>query len=373
MRVIISGTGIYNPPQSIDNEELVKSFNEFVKKFNIDNEKEISEGSIDELTLSTEAFIKKVSGIEKRYVMDKEGILNPERMMPSLKERTNDEPSLQAEIAVKASEEALKQSNKEPKDIDAVICACANLQRAYPAIAIEIQNLLGIEGYAYDMNVACSSSTFAYQNAVTDIKSGLAKNILIVNPEICSGHLNFKDKDGHFIFGDVCAASIIESNDDVHLESRGYEIISTKLSTVFSNNIRNNFGFLNKAENSDPFSHDKLFIQKGRSVFKEVVPLVCSEIKGHLDQFNISIKDIKRFWFHQANLNMNLLIAKKLLGREAYDHEMPIILDEYANTSSAGSIIAFHKFKDDLEEGDMGIICSFGAGYSIGSVIVKKI
>ena len=49
-----------------------------------------------------------------------------------------------------------------------------------------------------------------------------------------------------------------------------------------------------------------------------------------------------------------------------------MILDEYANTSSAGSIIAFHKYRRDLQKGDVGVICSFGAGYSIGSVIVRR-
>ena len=70
---------------------------------------------------------------------------------------------------------------------------------------------------------------------------------------------------------------------------------------------------------------------------------------------------------------MNQLIAKKLLGRDPGAKEMPIVLDEYANTSSAGSIIAFHKYQDDLNMNDIGIICSFGAGYSVGSIIVQKI
>ena len=76
---------------------------------------------------------------------------------------------------------------------------------------------------------------------------------------------------------------------------------------------------------------------------------------------------------HQANLGMNQLIARKLLGRDPENKEMPIVLNEYANTSSAGSIIAFHKYQDDLNKGDVGVICSFGAGYSIGSIIVQKI
>ena len=371
MSVVISGTGIYTPRQKISNKELVESYNLYADSYNKEHSKDIAEGSLEPLTHSNENFIKKVSGIENRYVLNKEGILDPKRMKPLLKERSNEEPSIQAEIAVAACLQALDKAKKKTEDIDAVICACANLQRAYPAIAIEIQDLLGIEGYAYDMNVACSSSTFGIQNAVSDIRSGLAKHVLVVSPEICSGHLNFQDRDGHFIFGDVCTALLLEKEDESNEE--GFKIIDTKLKTVFSNHIRNNFGFLNQAENSDLNSPDKLFIQEGRKVFKQVVPIVSSLIEEHLQKNNLAIDQISRLWLHQANLSMNQLIAKKLFGRDPENKKMPIILNEYANTSSAGSIIAFHKYQDDLNKGDFGVICSFGAGYSIGSIIVQKI
>jgi len=371
MSIIISGSGLYTPEQSINNKELVESYNLYVDSFNKKYKQDIQKGSIEALVHSNEEFIKKVSGIENRYVLDKEGILDPERMRPSLKERTNDQPSIQAEIAVKACLQAMENANKQATDIDAVICACANLQRAYPAVAIEIQNLLGIEGYAYDMNVACSSSTFGIQNAVSDLNSGLARSVLVVSPEICSGHLNFKDRDGHFIFGDVCTALVLERQEE--LERGNFRIVDTKLKTVFSNNIRNNFGFLNKSEDSDLSSPDKLFIQEGKKVFKQVVPIVSSIIQEQLEDNGLSINSISRLWLHQANLNMNLLIAKRLLGRDPESKEMPIVLNEYANTSSAGSIIAFHKYHEDLNKGDIGVICSFGAGYSVGSLIVEKI
>ena len=372
MSVVISGTGLFTPKDSITNEELVESYNKYADIYNSENEKAIASGEMEALTHSNAAFIKKVSGIEKRYVLDKEGILNPQRMRPNLAERPNDQISIQAEISISACKEALDQAGRSANDVDAVICGCANLQRAYPAVAIEIQQELGIEGYAYDMNVACSSSTFALQNAVNDILSGVANCILVVNPDICSGHLNFRDRDGHFIFGDACTAILLEKK-SANNSKDCYEILGTKLKTSFSNNIRNNFGFLNKPENSDANNPDKLFIQKGKSVFKEVVPMVVEMIRTHLEENNIEIDDVSRFWLHQANLNMNTLISKRLLGREPNINEVPVVLNEYANTSSAGSIIAFHKYKEDFKTGDKGLICSFGAGYSIGSLMVEKV
>ena len=255
-------------------------------------------------------------------------------------------------------------------DVDAVIVACSNLQRPYPAIAIEVQEALGIEGFAYDMNVACSSATFGLQAAVNSVENGAARSVLVVSPEICSGHLNFRDRDSHFIFGDACTAILVEREEDTKA-GQGFEILGTRLKTKFSNNIRNNFGFLNRADESGIGKPDKLFVQQGRKVFKEVSPLVAETIQGHLESLSLSPDNLTRMWLHQANLNMNQLIARKVLGRDATVEEAPVILDEYANTSSAGSIIAFHKYKDDLKAGDLGVICSFGAGYSIGSVVVR--
>lgn len=100
--------------------------------------------------------------------------------------------------------------------------------------------------------------------------------------------------------------------------------------------------------------------------------MVAEQISTHLTELDIPVTRLKRMWLHQANLAMNELIAKRVLGREFSREEAPVILDTYANTSSAGSIIAFHLHQADFEKGETGVICSFGAGYSIGSVVVRK-
>ena len=370
-QVVVTGTGLFTPEESISNEELVENFNAHVARFNEENAAAIEAGEVAAKSPSSAEFVVKASGIKNRYVINKSGILDLDVMAPQLPERPNDEPSIMAEIGVKAAREALAQANLEANDIDAVIVACANLQRAYPAISIEIQDLLGIEGFAFDMNVACSSATFGIQNGYDMVRSGSAKRVLMVNPEICSGHLNFRDRDSHFIFGDVCTAVILEDA-DVAKNKNGFEIVDTRLVTKFSNNIRNNFGFLNRAHPESRDDDDKLFIQEGRKVFREVSPMVAEMISSHLADNNLTTDGLRRMWLHQANRNMNEFIAKKVYGREPSFDEQPTVLDEYANTSSAGSIIAFHKYKDDFETGDMGVICSFGAGYSAGSVIVRR-
>ena len=372
-KVQISGTGLYTPKEILTNDELVESYNSFVDEFNLENQDKIDKGEIDELQKSNTEFIEKASGVKSRYVQNKSGILDTKFMRPRLRERSESELSNLAEMGVAAAKQAIKNANISADKIDAVIVACSNLERPYPAIAIEIQNALNINGFAFDMNVACSSATFGIQTIFDMIKSGSIRSALMVNPEICSGHLNFKDRDCHFIFGDVATAVIIEEFDEKSNSPNTYEILGTKLYTEFSNNIRNNYGFLNSSSPEGVDQPDKLFHQNGRQVFKEVVPKVASLIKDHLETNNIEVKDIKAMYLHQANENMNRLISKYILGEEATRDFAPIVLDEYANTSSAGSIIAFHKHNQSLKENDLAIICSFGAGYSIGNVIVRKI
>jgi len=321
---------------------------------------------------SSVEFIEKASGIRQRYVIDKTGVLDPARMKPRFEPRPDEQLSLMAEIAVHAAKKAMAAAGKTGADIDGVLCAAANMQRAYPAMACEIQAALGAGGYGFDLNVACSSATFAIEQAANAVRSGRAKCVLMVNPEITSAHLEWRDRDCHFIFGDVCTAVIVEAEDSATSADR-WRILGTRLVTQYSNNIRNNAGFLNRCEDTDPDARDKTFMQEGRKVFKEVVPMAAAHIESHVQSLGLEPTQVRRFWLHQANLGMNQLIIRKLVGQEVGDDLAPIILSEYANTASAGSIIAFHGHHADLKAGDRGVICSFGAGYSIGSVVVERL
>lgn len=371
--VVISGSGLHTPPASISNEELVEAFNAYVDLYNSEHAAEIEAGECEALVYSSADFIEKASGIKSRHVVDKQGILDPKVMHPLIRTRSNDEPSLLAEMAVDAAREALARAGRGPEDVDAILAGCSNMPRAYPSLAVEVQEFLGVDGWAFDLNVACASAAFGLQAAVDAIRNGSARRVLMVNPEICSGHLNFRDRDSHFIFGDAATAVLVEHADDAEADIR-FEVLGTKLKTKFSNNIRNNFGFLNRAETNNPRNaEDILFVQQGRKVFKEVSPMVAQMLIEHLQELGLEPAQVRRFWLHQANLTMNQLISKRVLGREPSPEEAPIILDEYANTSSAGSIIAFHKHHEDLQSDDIGVISAFGAGYSAGSVVIRRL
>ncbi|MCG6657259.1 beta-ketoacyl-ACP synthase III [Halomonas campisalis] len=369
--VVITGTGLYTPAHAIDNDALVASFNAWVDDENARHAAAIAAGEREPLAHSSSEFIVKASGIHSRYVMDAEGILDPQRMCPRLPRRSNEEPSIQCEMGRAAASDALAAAGVAAADIELVIVACSNLERPYPAVAVELQAALGAGGYAFDMNVACSSATFAIETAANAIRAGSVKRALVVSPEICSAHLNFRDRDSHFIFGDACTAIVLEADEVATAEAR-FAVLGTRLVTRFSNAIRNNAGFLNRVTDSDPLAADKLFVQEGRRVFKEVCPMVAALIGEHLASLELGGGDLSRLWLHQANRHMNDMIARRVLGHEPETGQAPIILDRYANTSSAGSIIAFHLHREDLAPGALGVVCSFGAGYSAGSVVVRR-
>jgi len=370
MSVVISGTGLFTPPEKISNDELVACFNSYVDKFNTENAQAIENGELEALSYSSSAFIEKASGIKSRYVMSKQDILDVDLMRPTFVERSNDELSMQAEIGVAAAKQAMEAANKTPEDIDLIIVACAYTQRSYPAMAIEIQQALGCGGWAFDMLVACSAATFGIINAANAIRSGTAKTVLVINPEILTPQINYRDRDSHFIFGDVATASVIEDESTATGE-HVFKIIGEQPITQFSNNIRSNIGYMNQCSPETEHADDKYFIQQGRKVFKEVLPMVSNLIASQMEKAQVTPNDIKRLYLHQANINMNNFIGKKVLGRDPQAGEAPIILDEYANTSSAGCIIALHKYHDGLNSGDKAVLCSFGAGYSACCLILE--
>ena len=371
--IVISGSGLFIPPHTISNDELIEAYNAYVEKFNTDNAAAIEAGDVDALPSSSSEFVEKASGIKSRYVMYKEGMLDPEHMAPVFTPAlAGDEPET-VTMAIAAGREAMEQANKKPEDIDLVIMGTTNHQRPYPSAAVEVQQKLGIKGFAYDMGIACSTMTFAMINAYAALKAGTAKCALVVNPEFASPQLNLKSRDSHFIFGDVATAVVMELEDTCTADY-AFRVLDTKQMTTFSDNIRCDGNYTDHNFSDDQLPEDRpYFRQNGRKVFKELLPLVTGFITEQLGENHLEASDLKRMWLHQANLTMNMFAAKKLLGREPEANETPIVLDEFANTASAGSLIAFHRHKDGFESGEKGLICSFGAGYSVGSLLVEKI
>jgi beta-ketodecanoyl-[acyl-carrier-protein] synthase len=366
----ISGFGVWHPETVLDNTELCIAFNEFVRRDNAKHADAIAAGTREALKESSPEFIVKASGIERRYVHDKTGLVDPDRMCPNIPDRPADQISVQAEYAVNAARKALAVAGRVGEDVDLVVLGASCLQRSYPALAIEVQEHIGAHGHGFDISLGCSTGVAALQLASQAVQLGNARCALVVLPELTSPELNWRERDGHFILGDASVAMIIEPT--ARARPGSWEFRSTKMSSKWANTIRNNRGYLDRCDPSTENNIDKLFHQQGRRVFKDVVPMAEKFVLDTIHVHDLAPHQIARYWLHQANQNMNDLIAKRILGREATFAEAPLVLAEYGNTASAGSLIAFALHNEDLAAGSIGVMAAFGAGYSLGSLVLQR-
>jgi len=362
----ITGSATFAPPHVVSNDQLCGTFNKWVARQN-----ELRGEDAPPMDESTPAFIEKASGITRRHFWDAEGILDPSRMCPRIPDRPDDALSVQAEMALHAARGALEAAGREAGEVDMVIVGASALQRPYPALAIEVQDALGARGHAFDISVGCSSSTYGIQLAVDALRGGTATRALVCTPELPSAYCNFRDRDSHFILGDAAAAVVVERLEDA--SEGAFEVLATRAASTMSSAVRNNGGFLNRGDEAHRDDANKLFYQQGRRVFRDIVGLVPAFVNAQLDSLGLSPADVSRYWLHQANARMNAAVLERILGRAPEDGEAPSVLADYANTASAGCLLAFSTFRDDLAPGDIGVLCAFGAGYTVGGQILRRL
>lgn len=369
-RVSLSGIGTEIPAASISNEELVDSFNRWVAA---ENPRRLEKG-LEPLAESDTGFIEYASGIKHRHVYERSGILDPERMTPRIPARGDDELSVMAEFGLAAAKKALAHAGVSGQDVDMVICAASHHQRPYPSIGVEIQQQLGAGGAGFDMNLGCSSALAALHVATSLVRAGAHRRVLIVTPELITGHLNFRDRHTHFIFGDASVAMLVEAMGEGESRPGRFEIVDTRSWTQFSSAIRTNFGFLSRAAQEDSSFLDmegNMIKQVGNKVFKEVTVAGHRFIVDFLAEHDHTPDTVRRFWLHQANARMNAMILKLSFGHDVGHDRAPMVLERLGNTAAAGAIVALKENHEDMKPGEHGLLCAFGAGYSIGGALMR--
>ncbi|MCO5145915.1 MAG: beta-ketoacyl-ACP synthase III [Aquamicrobium sp.] len=369
-RVIISGIGVSIPEASISNEELVDCFNAWVDS---ENPKRAVRGE-EPLLKSSADFIYHASGIKRRHVHTRDGILDVERMTPRIPARDDDALSVLAEFGAEAARAALDDAGVAAESVDLVICASSHLQRMYPSIGIEIQQAIGAKGAAFDLSLGCSSAAGGLHTAFNLVRAGAHRRALVVTPELITAHLNFRDRQTHFIFGDAATALLIEAAEEGETTAGRFEVLDTRNWTQFSNNIRSNFGYLNRAAQDDVGvirAEGNLIKQQGNKVFKDVTVASHRFIVDFLAEHGRTPQTVRRFWLHQANARMNQMILKLAFGREIGHDIAPMVLEELGNTAAAGAVVALAQNHRDMKAGEYGLLCTYGAGYSIGGALLR--
>ena len=256
-----------------------------------------------------------------------------------------------------------------------VICAASHHQRPYPAIAIEIQDALGTQGAAFDMGLGCSSAAAGLHVAFNLVRTGAQRRVLVVTPEIITAHLNFRDRQTHFIFGDASTAMIVRALDEGEtlpgpLRDRRHAQLDAVLQQ-HPHQFRLPATAPARTTPSVVVMEGNMIKQVGNKVFKEVTVAGHRFIVQFLAEHGLTPHGIRRFWLHQANARMNAMILKLAFGHEVGHDRAPMVLERLGNTAAAGAIIALKENHEDMEAGDYGLICAFGAGYSIGGALLR--
>lgn len=367
---VIRSVGWTAPEGRITNEELVGVFNTYADRFNNGNADAIASGELAAIPHSSEQFIEQASGILNRHVVDKDGLMDVDRMRPRIPHREKEALAFQAEFGLNAAKKALEKAGRTADDVDGLIVASSAQQRNFPGVSVEIQNALGMQrGWAFDMTMACASAIFAMQQARELIRTGQADAILIVCPEIMSAINHYRRREVHFIFGDAAAAVLLEAGDR---EAGGWEVQGVRLETRWSNALRSDFGFMNHTEFEEGDEFEAFVDQDGHRVFRDVIPMASSVSSTLISDLGYEPHDIRRGWLHQANIRIVQAVVKKALAREPDADAAPIILDEFGNTSSSSVLMTFDLHSDDMKPGERGLMCAFGAGYGCGAAILEK-
>ncbi|WP_255993182.1 beta-ketoacyl-ACP synthase III [Clostridium perfringens] len=316
------GFGLYTPKNLVENEKL----QEFLE--------------------TSDEWIRTRTGIERRYI--------------SLNENTSD-------LAVEASKKALSQAGLSAEDIDLIIVATVTPDNFTPSTACIVQDKLGAKNaWAFDINAACTGFIYALKLGRSLIRSGEAKNALIIGAETLSKALNWEDRGSCVLFGDGAGATVLTSTEeDCGIKCVNVKSDGSKGDSLVIQGLPLNSPFKDGKEVSENYIN-----MNGREIFKFATKVMEESIVEILEKENIKIEDIAAIIPHQANLRIIDYVVKRLgIPREKFITN----LQNYGNTSGASIPIALCESIDEgnLKKGDNIIMVGFGGGLTWGAALIK--
>jgi len=316
----IAGTGSYLPEKVVTNHDLEKTMD------------------------TSDDWIRERTGIKRRHIAA-DG------------EATSD-------LALAAANQALDMAGIGADDINLIIIATTTPDKVFPAVACIVQRRLGIRGCgAFDIQAACSGFVYGLDLADRYIRTGAAKNVLVIGAETLSRLTNWEDRTTAVLFGDGAGAVVLQEADEpgilsTHIHADGqYEDLLQVPQGISS-------GY-------DATRAGEAFIQmNGNAVFRRAVATLDSIARETLEKNNIDKHDLDWFVPHQANMRIISAAAKKL--------DMPmerviVTVDEHANTSAASIPLALDVAVRDgrIKRGELLLFEAFGAGFTWGSTLLR--
>lgn len=299
----------------------------------------------------TNAMLEKFLDTSDEWIVERTGI--KERKLIS-NERLED-------LAAKASLLAIEDAGLKPQDIDYIICSNVVNEYITPSLSCIVQGAIGAKCACVDINVACSGFVYALDMADDRIKSGKAKNILVLAAEEPTRMVDWSDRATCVLFGDGAGAVVVTEGDG-YLGSR----LEAKSMTDCLHYVRclEPTPYITKEEFGAPM------YMNGRQVFKTAVMMSSRDINALLAEQGLQPKDVKYYVLHQANMRIIEAVANHMeLDMSYFPHNV-----EYCgNTSSASVALLLDELHRDgkLQRGDKLIVSAFGAGFTTGTCLIE--
>lgn len=265
------------------------------------------------------------------------------------------------DLAAEASLQAIADAGLKPTDIDYIICSNVVNEYITPGLGCIVQGAIGAKCACVDVNAACSGFIYALDMADDRLKSGKAKNILVVAAEEPTRMVDWNDRSLCVLFGDGAGAVVV---------TEGEGMICSRLTTTSKTDCLH---YLRKLEPTPYITKEEYsapMYMNGKEVFKTAVLSSSRDIKVMLDEACLKPSDIKYYVLHQANMRIIEAIANWLKLDMSH---FPTNVERCGNTSSASVPLLLDELAREgkLQKGDKILMSAFGAGFTTGACIIE--
>ena len=269
-------------------------------------------------------------------------------------------------MAIKASEDLIKKSNIDPKEIDLVIVATATPDLPIASTAAYVATEIGAtNAFGYDLQAACSSFLYGMSTASAYIASGRYKKVLLIGADKMSSIIDYSDRATCIIFGDGAGAVLFEPNN----EGLGLQDEYLRSDGVGRDFLRIEAGGSQMPTTAETVANKKHFVyQEGKTVFKYAVSNMADVAEKMLTRNSLTEPDIQWLVAHQANKRIIEATAKRV---GVPSEKVMINIHKYGNTTSATLPLLLADYESQLKKGDNLIFAAFGGGFTWGAAYIK--
>jgi 3-oxoacyl-[acyl-carrier-protein] synthase-3 len=321
----ISGLSTYLPPRALTNADLEKMIE------------------------TSDEWILQRTGIRKRHIVDK-GVAT-------------------SDLAAEAARDAIAQAGITPADIDFIVVGTTTPDMMFPSTACLVQDKIGAtRAWGFDLGAACSGFTYALTTAASFVRGGSSKHALVIGADVMSSIIDYTDRTTCVLFGDGAGAVVVSRS-----QEPGLGLID------FLHEVDGSGGpalCMPAGGSKLPASHETVdkrqhyVHQDGQTVFRFAVRKNEEICRRLLERNGLTAADIDLFVSHQANKR----IIENTAERIGLPPEKVVVnIQEYGNTTAATIPLALHDAVKDgrLKKGDLVLLASVGAGFTVGSVLLR--